>query len=171
MGYAEEIQGVLLQGTRWGIDHDGRRGPMEHDLIHDQALEIIQQVVKGHDRVAFLCSPGVPFAVVDSLRLTIEQQWLPGFAQVPFDVVGQHAEEDVGTHPIRQMMVDGPDLQVHALQAPKGPFHLGQAVVVGLRIFGLQLGRRNLGAEHVDAVRRGFVVDQILIAPPGEAFF
>ena len=45
--------------------------------------------------------PGIAFA---------EQQGRQVTPQMPLDVVGQHAEKDVGLHPIRQAVIDGPDL-------------------------------------------------------------
>jgi hypothetical protein len=41
-------------------------------------------------------------------------------AHVPVDVIGEHAEEDVGAHAVGQPVVDRPDLQVDRLQADLG---------------------------------------------------
>jgi hypothetical protein len=55
----------------------------------------------------------------------IEDQGSQGLAQVPFDVVGQHADEDVGADTVGQAMVDGSDFEVDALAGAEGAFHAG----------------------------------------------
>jgi hypothetical protein len=39
---------------------------------------------------------------------------------MPFEIIGQHAEEDVRPHPVRQPVMDGPDLQIDGFDAAKG---------------------------------------------------
>jgi hypothetical protein len=48
---------------------------------------------------------------------------------VPLDVIGEHAEKDVGTDPIGQVMVDEADLEVDGLVASKRLLDVGQVFV------------------------------------------
>ena len=41
-------------------------------------------------------------------------------AHLPFDVVGEHAQEDVGANAVGQPMVDRPHLEIDGLQAAEG---------------------------------------------------
>ncbi len=50
-------------------------------------------------------------------------------AHVPLDVVGEHAQEDVGAHAAGQPVVDGPHLEVDGLEAAKRAFDSAQALV------------------------------------------
>ena len=58
-----------------------------------------------------------------------EQQWRPGFTQVPLDVVGQHREQDVRAHALLEIVMDRPNFQVDALERAKGPFNTRQLLV------------------------------------------
>ena len=40
---------------------------------------------------------------------------------MPLHEIGQHAQKQVGLHTVLQAMVDGPHLQIHALEAAEGP--------------------------------------------------
>ena len=43
----------------------------------------------------------------------------PGLGHVPFDVVGEHAQEDVGAHPVGEAVMDGADADVDGLRVRK----------------------------------------------------
>ena len=45
----------------------------------------------------------------------VEQDRCEPLAHFPFDVVGEHADEDMDPHSVRVSMVDGADLQVYGL--------------------------------------------------------
>jgi len=45
---------------------------------------------------------------------------------VPFHVVGEHAQEDVGPNPGFGAVEDGADLEVHGLQAAEGPLQIAE---------------------------------------------
>ncbi len=51
-----------------------------------------------------------------------EGQWLPGLAQVPDEVGGEHADEHVRPHPGLGVVVDRPQVQVDAFQGAEVPF-------------------------------------------------
>ena len=64
---------------------------------------------------------------------------------VPLDVVGEHAEEDVGADAPLEAVVDGPHLEIHPLEAAEGALDPAEALVGPDRVFGPEL----LGATLV----------------------
>ena len=54
--------------------------------------------------------------------LVVEQQRRQRLAQVPLDVVGEHAEEDMRSDPLLEAVVDRPHLEVDCFQATKRAF-------------------------------------------------
>jgi hypothetical protein len=44
---------------------------------------------------------------------------------VPFDVLGEQAQEDMGTHPAGPPVMQRPDLQVDRFEGPEGALDLG----------------------------------------------
>ena len=50
-------------------------------------------------------------------------------AHVPFDMIGEHAQADVGAHARSGPMEDRSDLQIDGLDAADGALDLGQALV------------------------------------------
>ncbi len=59
----------------------------------------------------------------------VEQERRERLTHVPLDVIGEHAEKDVGTDPIGQVMVDEADLEVEGLVAAKRRLDVGQVFV------------------------------------------
>ena len=60
------------------------------------------------------------------IRLVIVKQHRgQRLAHVPLNVIGQHAEEHVRTDAFLQMMMNGPDLEIHTFQAAKRTLDLG----------------------------------------------
>jgi hypothetical protein len=49
----------------------------------------------------------------------VEEQLGPGLAQVPLEVVGEHAEQDVGAHAVLEPVVDRAGQEVEALSVRK----------------------------------------------------
>ena len=69
--------------------------------------------------------------------LVIEQQRSQGLPQMPMDVIGQQAQEQMSPYPRLHPMTDGTDVQVDGLQRTEGPLHPGQeAAAVGRRSAG-----------------------------------
>ena len=54
--------------------------------------------------------------------VVIEQQGSQCLAHMPFEVIGQQAQEDVGADAILVPVVDGPYLEIDGLAAAKGAF-------------------------------------------------
>lgn len=90
-------------------------------------------------------------------------------AHVPFDIVGQHAKEDMSLHAIRQAMVDWADLEIDALQAPKRPFHLTEALVGADGLVGIQDLFKHTGSDHIDAVESRLFSDGNEVSLASEA--
>jgi hypothetical protein len=69
---------------------------------------------------------GQPERVRGGLVVIIEKHRGERTAHGPLDVIGEHAEKDVGSHSIGQPVMDRPDVKVHPLQTPKRPFDDGE---------------------------------------------
>ena len=63
-------------------------------------------------------------------------------AQMPFQVVGQHAQEHLGAAPFGLVDVDRAHLELAQFQGSECPFHPCQALVGIHRPFGAETGRR-----------------------------
>ncbi len=100
---------------------------------------------------------GVPVMVV-------EQHWSQRLAHVPFEIVGEHAEQDMGAHPRCGPMEHGTQLDIDGLHAAEGAFDAGKALVGPHGIGGAEGFLRQVGAQHVEAVERGFGGDGGLVA-------
>jgi len=68
---------------------------------------------------------------------------------MPLDIVGQHAQQDVRAHPTLQPVMDGPHLQVHRLDRSEGPLDLRQRPVHGR----IQIVR--IGIGHTEVLGQG----------------
>ena len=58
----------------------------------------------------------------------IKEQGSERLAHVPLDVIGEHAQEDVATHPVGTVMVDGTNLEIDGLDA-------AESVLYGAEVF------------------------------------
>ena len=72
-----------------------------------------------------------------------KHQFAPGFAHVPLEVVGEHAQEDVRAHPIGCAVMDGAHLQIDGLERTEGALDVGQRLVVTHAV-----GRTHLRCGH-----------------------
>ena len=54
--------------------------------------------------------------------MIVENDWLECLPHVPFQIVGKHAQQDVGPHTICETMMDRPDFEVDRLEAAERPF-------------------------------------------------
>jgi len=89
-------------------------------------------------------------------------------AHVPFDVIGEHAQTDVGAHARHRPMEDRSDLKIDRLDTADGALHLSQTLVgpdAGAVVEGLG---RQAGADHIDAVEARLGGDRILLASEGK---
>ena len=89
----------------------------------------------------------------------VEQQRRQGVAQMPLNMIGEHAEEDVGPYTVGGPMADGTDIEVDGLEASEGAFD-PREILVGLNgFFGIKLRGRHGRADHIDAVETGLLLD------------
>jgi hypothetical protein len=77
-------------------------------------------------------------------------------SHVPLDVVGEHAQKDVGPHPILQSMVDRADLQIDRFQGAKRPLHLGEPLVAAHHFGGVHPLRGKRRANDIRPVEGCF---------------
>src|SRR5262249_12745335 len=103
--------------------------------------------------------------------LVIEQDRFEAFAHVPFDLAGEHAQEDMGAHPRREPVVDRTKVKVGGLQAAKGALDAGEVLVGGNDTIGRQGFVLDAGADNVKTVEPGFGGDASGVAGKGETVF
>ena len=100
---------------------------------------------------------------VDRARRTA---WARGATHMPFEMIGEHAEQHVGAHTRRGPVVHRAQLQIDGFIDRKAARRRrGSCTPHGGS--GIGLRRRQIGAHHVDAIERGFGGDGGLV--PGEA--
>jgi hypothetical protein len=51
----------------------------------------------------------------------VEQDGLERLAHVPFEIVGEHAQQHMGAHTASATMMDRPDLEIDGLEAAERP--------------------------------------------------
>jgi hypothetical protein len=83
---------------------------------------------------------------------------------VPGEVVGEHAEEDVGLDALLEPVVDGAQLEP-ALERAEGALDLVELLVGAHDVGRFELRAGDAGAQDVDAVERGLGGDLLLLAP------
>ena len=141
--HAQELKGPLLQGGRGRRHVEGRIAPgrrLEPDA--GPRGEMLQQVGKAPNRQALGRASGGRLASglggwgrrrhdrwACGRAVIVEQKGLPGRTHGPFDIIGQHAQQNMGADTMGPTMIDGPNLQVHGLEATKGALHRGPALV------------------------------------------
>ena len=92
-----------------------------------------------------------------------------GLAHMPLDVIGEHAEKDMGTDPIDQVMIDGADLEVDGLVAAKRLLDVAEVFVGTHRLLGVERCLLYIRADDVDPIEGGLLGDFHLITRIGEA--
>ncbi len=88
--------------------------------------------------------------------VVVEEQGFEPLAHVPFDVVGEHAQEDMSADAVGGIVVDGPDLEVDGLQAAEGALDRAQALVGADGFRGVERTGGQAGADDVQAVQGRF---------------
>ena len=74
---------------------------------------------------------------------------------MPLQIIGQHAEQDVGAHAWRGPMEHRTQLEIDGLQRTEGVLDAAEAFVGAHRGGGIGLCGRQIGANHIDAVEGG----------------
>ena len=57
---------------------------------------------------------------------------------MPLHVISQHTKEDMRTDAIGQVMIDGPDFQIDALVASKGPLNMSKVFISTYGLLGFK---------------------------------
>ena len=96
--------------------------------------------------------------------VVLEEDGRQGGAQMVFDVVGEHAQEDVRAHVHVLAMPDGPHAQVDAFQAAEGLRDVPETLVGAHDVGGAHGVSAFAGADDVDAVERGLAGDGGVVA-------
>ena len=99
----------------------------------------------------------------------MEQERCQRLAQIPFDVIGEHAQEHMGAHaigvPVKRI---GRISRSTVFIERKAQFDSGE-ILVGLnRVRGAEVLSRHAGADDIDAVELGLGRDLIGLAGPAE---
>ncbi|EXI77322.1 MAG: hypothetical protein AW12_03119 [Candidatus Accumulibacter sp. BA-94] len=87
-------------------------------------------------------------------ELILEEHRFQTAAHMPFNVIGEHAQEDLRPHPLGAVVEDGSPLQIDHLDRTEGALDLRQAFVSGDRGIGRQLVGREAGANHIQPIER-----------------
>jgi len=128
----EEVEGAALDGGRFGFLLPGGCA-FEAGLhgVADQRCEIGEQGLKAVDgravggslRSRFEGGTGGGLLGGDHILarfrrlVVVKEHWSQRLAHVPLDVIGEHAQEDMGSHAILVAVVDGAHLQIDGLDA------------------------------------------------------
>ena len=88
---------------------------------------------------------------------------------MPFDMAGEHAQEDMGAHPRCQPMVDRSQVQIDSLETAEGALDAGEALIGADHALGCQGFVVDAGADDIKAVEPGLGGDAVGIAHEGEA--
>src|ERR1017187_7909156 len=110
-GHLEGRAAAPSEACLAGITYDGRKCLEQRAKAMD--LRAAFERASGDFLKAFLGALGRGDWVAMFLALKIlvgKHQLAPRLAHVPLDIVGEHAQEDVCSHPALQMMVDGADV-------------------------------------------------------------
>ena len=142
-----------------------------------QALEAVDRAALGGEFAGALAiaAAGERASVVApappspaALRvIIIKQDRFEALAHVPFDMAGEHAEEDMSARP----RVDRQDVQIDGLEAAKGALDPSQAVLGADHVICRQGSITKAGAKDIKAVELRLRGDAGLVAVKAEAVF
>lgn len=68
---------------------------------------------------------------------------------MPFNVIGEHAQEDMRPHTISAPVANGPDFEIDGLHRAEGPLHSGAILVCLNRMRGAEVLSRHAGADDI----------------------
>ena len=115
------------------------------------------------------CDDGGSCGVSLGALVIVEQDRSERLAHVPLEIIGEHAEQHVSTHPIGQAVMDGSDFEIDRLDGTEGALGLAQALVGAHDIAGSERGFVEIGADDIEAVEFALSLDGIDVADEGEA--
>ena len=178
----QQPQRLRLDRRRRGGDVESRLSrPRGLDPVHRERSELLEQSPEVVDVLARARAlrgcfpPGLRRAfglgdgrVADRAVLVVEQHRGERVAHILFDIVREHADQEVGADPRLEAVADRADLEVGRLHRPERPLDPAQSLVGfddgggGHPLF------LHIGPDHVESVQGRLVGDILLFAPPGE---
>ena len=175
----------MLDGRGSGDEVEGRSVGGGEDTVFGDGSEILEQGMEAVDGKVGGGTLGGSFAArigrgasggngrgsvrrVGMAEFVIEEHGGESLSHVELDVVGEHAEEDVGTDARGQVVIDGADLEVYGFVAAEGAFDLAEAFVDADGLFWAEGMGGHIGADDIEAVEGLFAVNAVCVAGVGE---
>ena len=91
--------------------------------------------------------------------LIVTQERSQGLTPMPFDVIHQHTEDNMGADTLFLMMVHRPYQDIDTLQGAKEPFHHGQIFLPAHGILSGQALGGLAGPDDGETLQRGLPLD------------
>src|SRR6516162_242838 len=89
----------------------------------------------------------------------VEQHRSEALTHVPFQIIGQHAEQDVRAYSWRDPMEHRTQLKIDGLERAEGVLDAAETFVGAYRSGGIAVSCQQVGADHIDAVECGLGSD------------
>ena len=166
----EGFEGLTLQRSGAGEQVEGLgAGESWEDAVFDDSGEVVEQraeavdgqAVMGALGASLVLSCGGDFGRRHHRRalgaggiMVVEEQGSETLTHLPFNVVGEHAQQDMGAHPFGGAVVNRPDLEVHGLEASEGALDPVEALVGVHGPVGIELVFMQAGGHDVEAASR-----------------
>ena len=96
--------------------------------------------------------------------MVVEEHGGEASTHVPFEVVGEHAQQDVGADPVGRIVMNGAHLEVDGFEATEGALDAAQAFVSGDGAWGIEITGGQAGAHDIEAVEGGLACDGVRVA-------
>ena len=159
----------MLDGRGSGDEVEGRSVGGGEDTVFGDGSEILGQGMEAVDGKVGGGTLGGSFAArigrgasggngrgsvrrVGMAEVVIEEHGGESLSHMELDVIGEHAEEDVGTDARGQVVIDGADLEVYGFVAAEGAFDLAEAFVDADGLFWAEGMGGHIGADDIEAV-------------------
>ena len=168
--HGEKFEGAKLSWCRLRVKQEGVVRSRRHGHgVASEGGQFSEQGLEAVDRQAVSCAlcSGLAVSGLGTLRgcddggsrgrslgalVIIEQDRSQRLAHVPFEIVGEHAQQHVGADPIGQAVVDRSDLEIDRLDGPEGAFGLAQTLVDPHDIAGRERCLVEIGADDIEAI-------------------
>ena len=136
----------MLDGGGIGVEGEGGFGVVELHGVSGEGAEIGEEGPEGLDGEAVVSAlggglllgggralggfdDGVPEGFGGFGVVVVEEEGCEVVSHVPLDVVGEHAEEDVGADAVGASVVDRSDLEVDGFEGAEGALDAGEVLV------------------------------------------
>ncbi len=186
----EEAEGFggVLGGVGASVEGDGGIR-VEADAVEGDALELLEQVGEGDEGdsgggalgAAFLFggrgrgggmdgggAGGVPSGRV----FVLEGEGREFPAEMPLDIEGEHAEEDMGADAVVAEVADGSESEIlFGLEGSEGGLDAAETFVGEHSAFGGEVLGGEAGADDIEAIEGGRSGDGVVVALEGEVGF